>query len=73
MRWQIGEKLEEIPKEQLNGILQFFLAEIRKNDGTNYEPLSFIHLLNLVAVQLTFVYNAVNMTLRLISDNMVLW
>jgi len=24
--------------EQLDGILQLFFAEIRKNDGTNYEP-----------------------------------
>ena len=39
MPQQIGEKLEEIPKEQLDGILQFFLAGIRKNDGTNYEPI----------------------------------
>ena len=35
---QIGQKLEEIPKEQLDGILQLLVAEIRKNDGTNYEP-----------------------------------
>ena len=35
---QIGQKLEETPKDQLDGILQFFFAEIRKNDGTNYEP-----------------------------------
>ena len=34
---QIAQKIEEIPKERLDGILQFF-AEIRKNDGTNYEP-----------------------------------
>ena len=36
---QIGQELEEIIlKEQLDGILQLFFAEIRKNDGTNYEP-----------------------------------
>ena len=35
---QIAQKLEEIPKERLDGILQLFFAEIRKNDGSNYEP-----------------------------------
>ena len=35
---QIAQKLEEIPKERLDGILQLLFAEIRKNDGTNYEP-----------------------------------
>ena len=35
---QIGQKLEEIPKEQLDDILQLFFAEIRKNNGANYEP-----------------------------------
>ena len=35
---QIGQKLEEISKPQLDGILQLFFAEIHKNDGTNYEP-----------------------------------
>ena len=37
---QIGQKLEEIPKEQLHGILQLFFAEIHKNDGANYELAS---------------------------------
>ena len=35
---QIAQNLEEIPKGHLDGILQFFFAEIRKNDETNYEP-----------------------------------
>ena len=35
MERQIGQKLEQIPKEQLDGILQLFFAEIHKNDGTN--------------------------------------
>ena len=35
---QTAQKLEEIPKERLDGILQLLYAEIRKNDGTNYEP-----------------------------------
>ena len=35
---QIAQNLEEIPKGRLDGILQLFFAEIRKNDGTNYEP-----------------------------------
>ena len=48
MERQIGQKLEQIPKEQLDGILQLFFAEIHKNHGTNYEKSSFIHLLNLV-------------------------
>ena len=34
---QIAQKLEEIPKECLDGILQLFFAEIRKNAGTNYK------------------------------------
>ena len=34
---QICHKLEEILKEKLDGTLQFF-TEIRKNNGTNYEP-----------------------------------
>ena len=38
MERQTAQKLEEIPKERLDGILQLFFAEIRKNDGTNYEP-----------------------------------
>ena len=37
-KWRMkGQKLEEIPKKQLDGILQFF-TEIYKNDETNYEP-----------------------------------
>ena len=32
-----SQKLEQIPKEQLDGILQLFFAKIHKNDGTNYE------------------------------------
>ena len=38
MERQIGQKFEEIPKKQLDGILLLFFAEIRKNNGTNYEP-----------------------------------
>ncbi len=42
-RWritrQIGQKLEEVPKElRLDGVLQVFFAEVHKNDGNNYEP-----------------------------------
>ena len=38
-KWRMeSQKLEEIPKERLDGILQLFFAEICKNDGTNYEP-----------------------------------
>ena len=34
---QIGQKLEEVSKEQLDGILQLFFAEICKSNGTTYE------------------------------------
>ncbi len=41
-RWrisrQIGQKLEEVPNERLDGILQIFFAEVRKIDGNDYEP-----------------------------------
>ena len=37
---QIGQIVEEIPKEHTDGILQLFFAEIHKNSGTNYEPHS---------------------------------
>ena len=36
-KWRMeGQKLEEILKKQLDGILQFF-TEIYKNDETSYE------------------------------------
>ena len=38
MERQIAQNLEEIPKGHLDGILQLFFTEIRKNNGTNYEP-----------------------------------
>ena len=37
---QIGQIVEEIPKEHTDGILQLFFEEIHKNNGTNYEPNS---------------------------------
>ena len=33
-------KLEEIPESELDGILQRFFAQIRRNDGENYKPES---------------------------------
>ena len=38
-RWrQLPHKLEEIPKQDLNGTLERFFAEVRKSDGSEYEP-----------------------------------
>ena len=37
MERQIGQKLEQVPKEQLDGILQSFFAEIHQNDGKTME------------------------------------
>jgi len=40
--WRTWRKLphkpEEIPKQELNGTLERFLAEVRKSDGSEYEP-----------------------------------
>jgi len=35
-----AHKLEEIPKQELNGTLERFFAEVRKSDGSEYEPYS---------------------------------
>ena len=35
---KLPHKLEEIPKQELNGTLKRFLAEVRKSDGSEYEP-----------------------------------
>ena len=37
---EVGNKLEDIPKSELDGILQRFFAEVRKQDGGEYEPES---------------------------------
>ena len=37
---QVHPELEEIPESELDGVLQRFFAQIRKNDGENYEPES---------------------------------
>ena len=37
---QLETDLTEVPEDELDGILQRFYAEIRKNNGENYEPES---------------------------------
>jgi len=37
---EVGNKLEDIPKSKLDSILQRFFAEVRKQDGGEYEPES---------------------------------
>ena len=37
---QLETDLTEIPEDEVDGILQRFYAEIRKNNGENYEPES---------------------------------
>ena len=38
-RWrELPHKLEDIPKQDLNGTLEQFFAEVRKSDGSEYEP-----------------------------------
>lgn len=37
---QLEYKLEDIPRSELDGILQRFFAEVRKQDGREYEPES---------------------------------
>ena len=37
---QVHPELEEIPENELDGVLQRFFAQIRRNDGENYEPVS---------------------------------
>jgi len=36
----VGNKLEDIPKSELDGILQRFFAKVRKQDGGEYKPES---------------------------------
>ena len=35
---KLPHKLEEISKQELNGTLERFFAEVRKSDGSEYEP-----------------------------------
>ena len=42
----IQERLENIPVDHLDEILQFFFAEVRKNDGSEYEPDSLRTMLS---------------------------
>ena len=35
---EITRELENIPEDELDTVLQSFFGEIRKNDGTEYEP-----------------------------------
>ena len=38
-KWrELPHKLEEIPKQNLSGTLERFFAEVRKSDGSEYEP-----------------------------------
>jgi len=42
----IPHKLENIPEQKLDGVLQQFFAELRKKDGKEYEPDSLRTMLS---------------------------
>ena len=41
---QINESIETMAPSTLDGVLQKFYLEVRKQDGSEYEPVSYTHL-----------------------------